>query len=206
MKRNNKLLIQIVAAIVIVVFVAGAWLKSRQIDLGWLKYFSTAVFIAGIVFWLWDSFVWRLTVVQRIPGVPRCVRGTWRGELKSLWIDPKTGNQLAPKIVYLVIRQSASTVSVTLLTNESRSSSSLAEVREIDGSPVLAYMYLNRPEMNAEDRSRMHHGSSVLDVFGSPATRLRGRYWTDRDTRGELDLEDRSKTLADNFDGAASLF
>lgn len=205
-KRSNKLAIQIVAATVVAVFVVGTWLKSRQIDLGWLKYFSTAVFIAGVVLWLCDAFVWRLAFVQRIPGVPRCVRGTWKGELKSFWIDPSTGKRIAPKVAYLVVRQSASAVSATLLTDESRSSSSLAEVREIEGSTVLAYMYLNRPEMNVEHRSRMHHGSCVLDAFGNPANRLHGRYWTDRDTRGELDFGDRSKKLADNFDDAGSFF
>jgi hypothetical protein len=206
LKLKSKLTTQIVVAIVIVVFVVGTWLKSRQIDLGWLKYFSTAVSIVGLVFWLWDSVLWRVSFVQQLPGVPRCIRGTWKGELKSYWTDPRTGKQIAPKTAYLVVRQSASTVAITLLTNESRSSSSLAEVREVDGSSVLAYMYLNRPEISVEDRSRMHHGSCVLDIYGSPATRLRGRYWTDRDTRGELDFGSQSKKLADNFDSAAALF
>lgn len=206
MKRSNKLTIQIVVAVVVVVFVAGTWLKSREIDLGWLKYFSTAVFIAGLVLWLWDAFLWRLPLVQRMPGAPQCVRGTWKGELRSFWTDPSTGKQIAPIVVYLVVRQSASAVSVVLLTKESRSSSSLAEVREVDGSSVLTYIYFNRPEMSVEHRSRMHHGSCFLSVFGHPASRLRGRYWTDRDTRGELSLDSRSKKLADNFDDAGSLF
>lgn len=206
MKRNSKLAVQIVAAIVIAVFVAGTWLKSRQIDLGWLKYFSAAVFVAGLVFALWDSLIWRIPLIQRVPGTPRCVRGTWKGVLTSFWIDPATGKQIAPKTVYLVVRQFAGSISATLLTDESRSVSSLAEVREIDGSAIFAYMYLNKPEMHLEHRSRIHHGSSVLDIFGSPPTRLNGRYWTDRNTRGELDFTEWNRKLSDNFKDAERLF
>jgi hypothetical protein len=205
-KRGSKLAIQIVAGVVIAVFVAGTWLKSRQIDLGWLKYFSIAVFIAGLVFTLWDAIVWRIPPVQKIAGIPRSVRGTWKGELASFWIEPASGKRISPKTAYLVVRQTAGSVSVTLLTDESRSSSSLAEVREVDGTQVLAYMYLNKPEMSVEHRSRMHHGSCVLDIFGSPATRLHGRYWTDRDTRGELKFSERSRKVADSYESAASLF
>jgi hypothetical protein len=204
MKR--KLTIQIVAGIVVIVFVVGTWLKSRQIDLGWLKYFSIAVFLASLVLAFWDVLIWRAPFIQRIPGIPRSIRGTWKGTLTSFWIDPITGVRPTPKTVYLVVRQTASTVSVKLLTDESQSSSSLGEVREIDGSPVVAYMYLNKPEMNVEHRSRMHHGSTVLDIHGSPAARLHGRYWTDRDTKGELDFVQRKKKLADDFLSAASMF
>jgi hypothetical protein len=204
MKR--RLTIQIVAGIVVIVFVVGTWLKSREIDLGWLKYFSIAVFLASLVFALWDVLIWRIPLIQKVPGIPRSVRGTWKGTLTSFWIDPTTGVRPPPKTVYLVVRQTASTVSVKLLTDESRSSSSLGEVREIDGSSVLAYLYLNKPEMNVEHRSRMHHGSTVLDIHGSPAARLHGRYWTDRDSKGELDFVQRTNRLADDFIGAASLF
>ena len=96
--------------------------------------------------------------------------------------------------------------SVKLLTDESRSSSSLAAVSAADGSSALDYLYLNRPDSRVEHRSRMHHGSTVLDISGNPAKRLKGRYWTDRDSKGELDFAERSKNLADDFEDAAALF
>lgn len=204
MKR--RLTVRVVAAIVVIVFVVGTWLKSRQLNLGWLKYFSAAVFVSTIVLASWDGFIWRLWPVQRIPGVPRCVRGTWRGTLTSFWTDSATGARPTPKTVYLVVHQTASLVAVKLLTDESRSSSSLGEVRQVDGVFILAYMYLNRPEMRFEQRSRMHHGSAVLDISGFPAVRLQGRYWTDRDSKGELDFFQRSSKLAESFHSAANLF
>lgn len=203
---KKRLTVQIVAGIVIIVFAVGTWLKSRQIDLGWLRYFSAAVFLASLVLTGWDIFIWRVPPIQRLPGIPRCIRGTWKGTLTSFWMDPTTGSRPAPKTVYLVVRQTASLVSVKLLTDESHSISSLGQVREMDGSVTLAYMYLNRPEMSVEYRSRMHHGSSVLDITGLPATRLQGRYWTDRDSKGELYFLERSHKLADDFQDAVKLF
>lgn len=206
MKRTVT--IRVVAAVVVVVFVVGAWRTSGQLDLGWLRYFSTAVLAASLVFGLWDAWLWRLAPAQRlpIPGIPRCVRGTWRGTLTSLWVNPATGQCPAPKTVYLVVRQTASLVSVKLLTDESTSSSSLASVDLVDGTAVLTYLYLNRPDMRVEHRSRMHHGSTVLDISGRPVRRLKGRYWTDRDSKGELEFTERSNKLADDFGQAAALF
>lgn len=204
MKR--AFIVRLVTAAVIAVFVVGTWVTSRKVDLGWLKYFSTAVLVATVALALWDTWLWRLNLIQRLPGITRCVRGTWKGTLTSFWIDPNTGQSPAPKTVYLIVRQTATLVSVTLVTDESRSTSTLGAVYTVDGSSVLTYLYLNRPEMRVEHRSRMHHGSTVLDITGSPATRLKGRYWTDRDSKGELDFQERVSALAEDFDTAVRLF
>lgn len=126
--------------------------------------------------------------------------------MTSLWIDPNTGKGIEPKTAYIVVRQTASLVSVKLLTDESMSSSTLAAVSVPDGTAVLDYLYLNRPKTRVEHRSRMHHGSTVLDIVGNPAKRLDGRYWTDRDSRGELSFADRSKKIADDYLDAVELF
>ncbi len=203
---TRKQIIQIVAGIVVIVFVVETWLKNRQFDLGWLKYYSTAVFLAGLALAAWDSILWRIDIVQRIPGVPRCIRGTWRGTLTSFWIDPSTGIRPTPKTIYLVVRQNFSVVSVKLFTDQSQSSSTMAEIHDLDGSLTLVYLYLNRPEIAVESHSRMHHGSAALDISGSPASRMRGRYWTDRDTKGELEFRDKHPRLADDYANAAGLF
>jgi hypothetical protein len=52
----------------------------------------------------------------------------------------------------------------------------------------------------------MHHGSTSLDITGLPATRLRGRYWTDRESQGELDLTERKRATVDDYDEARALF
>jgi hypothetical protein len=93
-----------------------------------------------------------------------------------------------------------------MLTDEMRSTSSLASVSGTDGDLSLNYIYLSRPKSRVEHRSRIHAGATSLDVSGKPASRLHGRYWTDRDSRGELDFTARVVQLADDYETAAKLF
>ena len=201
-----KSLAQVVSLVVVSVFAVGIWSTGGDVDLGWLRFFSLAVLIATAVLNLWDRFLWRIALAQRIAGVPRDVRGTWKGTLTSFWQDPTGGEAPSPKTVYLVVRQTSTTVSVVLFTDELRSNSTLARVQSSNGLLSLNYLYVGRPESRLEDRSRMHNGSASLDIAGLPATRLRGRYWTDRDSRGELEFSDRSSKLADDYQGARDLF
>ncbi len=198
--------VQLIAAVVVAVFAGGIWLTGGQLNSQWLRFYSAAVFVATLALTLWEAFIWRLPPIQRINAVPRNVRGTWKGTLTSLWINPETSTSPPPKTVYLVIRQQASSVSVTLLTDESRSSSFMGQVDTVEGSTTLSYSYRNRPSPSVEHRSRIHHGSTLLDVSGRPANRLIGRYWTDRDSRGELDFDSRSKFAVDDFKTAEKLF
>lgn len=205
MKR--AIVIRASVGVAVVVFVIAAWIQDGQPDLSALKLVSVAILACTAIFNLWDFWLWRLPLAQRIPGVSRSVRGTWKGRLTSFWVDPATGSSPPPKNVYLVVQQTASVVSVKLLTDESKSTSALAVVSEVDGAYLLTYLYLNKPDMRVEHRSRIHHGSTVFDVSGNPARRLKGRYWTDRDSKGELDFADRNKKkLADDFVEAAALF
>lgn len=203
---TQKALIQFVATSVVLVFAIGIVLSGDQVKSSWLGYYSYAVTAATIVLALWNRWIWRWNWVQRLPHVPRSVRGTWRGTLASAWINPDTGQPPPQKPVFLVVRQSATTISAVLLTDESSSRSTMAKLTEDEIGAALSYIYLNRPKVKVEHRSRMHNGSAFLEVSGRPANRLYGRYWTDRDTRGEFNFDQRCTAIADDFEEAARLF
>lgn len=74
----------------------------------------------------------------------KCPRNMERGYCLRRGFDLATSKQYLPKDEYLVVRQTASLVSVKLLTDESKSSSSLAAVSIVDSSSVLDSLYLNR--------------------------------------------------------------
>ena len=202
----KKPIVQFVALVVFAVFVAGTWASGDGFKFGWLRFYSLAVFISYLGLVAWDNFIWRLPWTQKIKSVPRNLRGTWRGTLDSFWVDPKTGLSPDKKTVYLIIRQSATSISVVLLTDESRSVSSVGEVTDDHTVASLDYMYLNRPDSRVEHRSRMHHGSTSLDIIGRPATRLEGRYWTDRDTKGELEFVERRHQMVEGYQEAEAIF
>jgi hypothetical protein len=182
-------LVRVVAAVVVIVFAIGIWSTGDAINPAWLRFFSAAVLAATIVLAIWDRWVWRLPLAQRLQSVHRDLSGTWRGILTSFWEDPVTRSRPSPKTAFLVIRQTASETSVVLLTDESSSKSSLASVSDDGAGASLAYMYLNRPDSAVEHRSRMHNGSAFFQVSGRPASRIRGRYWTDRDSKGERGVQ-----------------
>src|SRR5690606_25842368 len=108
--------IRVIVAVVAAVFVVGSWLQQGTADLVFLRLFSVAVLACTVVFNAWDLWLWRLHLVQRIPGVPRSIRGTWKGTLTSYWADPVSGAMPEPKTVFLVVRQTASRLVVSLLT------------------------------------------------------------------------------------------
>ena len=203
---QHRTIVQAVTATVVLVFAIGIWATGGAVSPTWLRFYSAAVLLATLLLGVWEHWLWRLPLSQRIASVPRDIRGTWKGKLESLWKDPATGESPPAKSAYLVVRQSASQVVVRLLTEESSSQSTLAKVAKDDASSTLAYVYLNRPDIRVEHRSRMHNGSAFLEISGKPASRLRGRYWTDRDSRGELDFDQRSEQLADDFREAGALF
>lgn len=197
---------QVAAGIVIGIFVVGIWINGDPVHPAWFRSYSVAVTALLGCIWLWDRVLWRTSIAQKRDGVPRDLAGTWSGTLTSFWKDPQTGQCPPSKSVYLAVRQSASHASVTLISDESESTSSMFEIISHDGHATLAYMYLNKPDSRHEHRSRIHHGSTMLTITGTPATRLRGRYWTDRDTRGELDFVSRVPSVAEDFDEAVALF
>lgn len=199
-------LIKVVAAVVFSVYSIGMWVTSGELDVTWLRWFSATTFVATVLLAAWDLFLWRFSLIQKIPVTPRNLRGTWKGAVVSFWRDPNYGVTPPPIEAYLVVRQTATTVQVTLITEESKSTSTLARISALNGSVVLDYLYFNRPRVSVQGRSPMHHGSVVLDISGNPPHRMTGRYWTDRDTKGELRFEGRSGCLADDFTDAKALF
>lgn len=203
---SRRILVQVVAGAVVITFAGGIWLSGDSIEIGWLRFYSAAVFVGLFSVWLWDRWIWSMPWPQKLSIVPRDVRGTWKGELESFWVDVTTNTKIPPKPAYLTVRQTASHVTISLYTDESQSTSSLAVVTHSPAVATLNYMYLAQPDSKYEHRSRMHHGSASLAVIGRPAERLQGRYWTNRDSRGEFKFDRRVDAIAEDYEGAVALF
>ena len=199
-------LVRVITVIISAVFVGATWLTTGTADIGFLRFFSGAVFVVSVSLTLWDKWIWKLSIFQKLPNVTRDVSGTWETRLESFWVDPETGKRPAVKTVYIVVRQTSAQASVSLLSNESKSRSSLARVVKENDSWILHYIYTNEPAADFRHRSQIHHGSGVLEIVGNPASRIKGSYWTDRDSKGTLILGRRSPQLAEDFQGAAELF
>lgn len=93
-----------------------------------------------------------------------------------------------------------------MMTAESQSVTETAGLlRESDGSVLVKGMYLNDPKSSVRGRSAMHNGGLILRVGGPPATVLEGHYWTDRNTKGEIELRFVGRKRAGDFGTARAL-
>jgi hypothetical protein len=203
---RQQTLLRVGGTIVVGVFATGIWATGAQPAWDWLDIYSYAISAGLVALWLWEIFLWRFSPFQRMRLTQRDVRGTWRGTLTPLGTVSDGESAPGPKVVYLVVRQTATTVRAILLTDEARSVSSLASMTSEDGTASLDYIYSGSPNLRHRHRSPIHNGSCSLAITGIPATRMRGSYWTDRNSCGELDFTERADSNAEDFDEAEALF
>lgn len=203
-KINNTIKIhaQIFTFLIIWTIVLLVTKAYSTIDL-WtaIKQIPQAISIYAIIGVMFTKWIWRWNLLQgwliKIPDL----QGTWRGELKSDWINPETGKGIDPILVVLVIRQTFSTIKCTLMTKESTSYSTTADINIVPNGEdlYLTYNYTNRPKATIRDRSSIHDGASILKIIQKPNKCLEGEYWTSRKTRGDMTLSFEDKNLAEKF-------
>lgn len=155
---------------------------------------------------LFERWAWRWKPLH--PHVVRTpvLRGTWRGTLRSEWVDPETGQVVRPKTVYLSVDQTLQTVRTRLLTGESSSEQVAGTISERwPGQLVLTSIYVNTAQIHLRPKSPTHGGGLLLTLYAEPRLRLEGEYWTERLTKGSLDFRGHSSTIAESFEHAASL-
>lgn len=175
-------------------------INGVAVKLAWLRPYGLVVGLVTVAFVAFDKWLWRLGPIKRV-AKRQVVHGTWKGRLTSTWKRPE-GN-LEPIPVYLVVRQTYSTVVLTFLTAESKSVSLVSALDvSAPGSCVLLSTYVNTPRLLLQDRSRIHRGAMILEVHGAPPRSLEGFYWTDRDTKGEIILDAYSRELYSDFKSA----
>jgi hypothetical protein len=164
-----------------------------------------AVIIVVSAFERWG---WRWRRLHPRPvGMP-VIRGTWRGMMESSYVDPDTGTTQPPKVVYLAIRQTLTTVWVRFMTNESSSNQVVGSVKRDPASEdwLLSYTYQNTPKILLRKRSPEHHGGTFLTIYGEPPQRIEGEYWTSRDTKGTLAMDAHVPDVAQSYADAVALF
>ncbi|HEY5769822.1 MAG TPA: hypothetical protein VIS71_08250 [Terrimicrobium sp.] len=191
---NAKLFIWIFAGLTLLFVVLAKWLYGVPKDADWLlfKFLSTVVaadYATWLLFskWAWKWRVWKGWLVP-YPNL----NGTWKGVIRSNWINPQTGQRIEAIPALLVIKQSFSRVTCRLVTAES-SSESFAESFELEpesGAKLLVYSYRNEPRPSVKERSEPHEGTVKLRVGEDKKRRLDGKYWNDRSkpVSGEMEF------------------
>jgi SMODS-associating 2TM, beta-strand rich effector domain len=195
-------MVRVAALTVSLVYAGVLYLSGVHLQADAKQALSYLPTILTLVLMLWDVWLWRQRGVLRLAQRP-LLMGTWHLTLRPTTEShiPDGGNR-GPIDAYIVIEQTYWSIAVRQFTAESPSISHAAVWSEGTGpaTRTLTYSYTNRPRSQIEDRSRAHLGTAVIDVVGREPRTLSGYYFTDRYTKGDMDL-----VLIDRTTGHASL-
>jgi len=203
----TQLQLSTLAYVVFGLWSAIALYNGVAVKLEWFGFISTAVAGLFVLLVLFDKWVWRWGIFRGwLVKRPR-IWGTWRATLRSTYRDPATGEPIAPITAFMLIRQTYSRITLRLMTPESCSDVIAVDLRDGDtGCFSLASVYQNTPRLGVRDRSPIHFGALLLQIPQNEETVLTGHFWTDRDTRGEIELADRRKGYHYTYQAATAAF
>jgi hypothetical protein len=193
---------------IVVAFSGIAWLVVARISgldisqiANFLSIIPKVVTVDLVAVTLFVKWGWRLRLFHGwLVSFPD-LAGTWIGTIQSDWIDPQTSQPIPPIPTMLTVAQSFFHVSCVMRTGEMRSDS-YSEGFRIDKDRQLrqiAYSYTARPRLSVAGRSAPHDGSVVFDVVERPRRKLKGRYWTERKTTGEIELTFNTRSLLEEL-------
>jgi len=140
------------------------------------------------------------------------LRGTWRVEIHSSFVHPKTIERVPMIVCYMGVKQTLSTLKMHLMTPESESwliADHLRASPNGNGFQVIG-VYTNEPNIHLRDEriSEMHQGAIIIETHGHSLrpTTLTAKYWTDRKTTGTMEFTERIKGICTRFVDAENEF
>jgi hypothetical protein len=194
--------IQVSALLLVASVVWGVALLASGTPVGaaFFKPLSTVSGALVLALSAFDLWLWRVPVLQGWFVRRPYLWGTWRVVFRSNWVDPTTGQVISPRIGYMLVRQTFSSIRMRLMTDESTSELLVDDiVIDPDGTFRVFAVYRNESKLEVRERSPIHYGALALTVQGSPAQALVGFYWTDRNTRGDIELTKRVEAYHDSY-------
>lgn len=193
--------VRLTATIVGVAYAAALYLSGVHIQAGAKQVLSYLPTVLTLLVALWDIWLWRVAGLQRLSKRP-WIAGTWSTTLTPTASSkiPDGGNG-GPIAAYVIITQTFWSIGVRQYTEESRSNSraTMWVGTSAGGVKTLTYTYANRPRQELEERSHPHLGTAALDIVGLRPKVVAGDYFTDRYTKGDMQLRlvDRTTDHAD---------
>ncbi len=199
-QKHIKALVFILATIwAVLLFIAGVIPVT-------LAVFKPMGFVTAIAIFLisaFDKWIWKWKILHSwfVP-LPN-LSGTWKARLDSNWVNKATGESPKDIEAYFIVEQTFSNIKVTLLTKESGSELINGQLfkNKSNNKYYLTGIYLNEPKMLKIQDSPMHYGALLCKVFvNRRAITMEGCYWTNRETKGEIQFLSHSPHIYNNFD------
>ena len=186
--------------------------QNTPVKLAHAAPFTVVVTVLGLLAFVFDRYLWRSQFLHGWFFKRPDLRGTWRVELQSSYIDPATKQSVPMIVCYMGIEQTLSDLKMHLMTPESESWSIASHIiQSPSGNGYQAIcVYTNDPNIHLRDKgtSHTHKGTIIVDTHGSgvrPDT-LTAQYWTDRKTMGTMDFTKRVSPVFTRFGDADQQF
>ena len=197
--------IKVVVGVVFALSIAVALVLGQPFPSHLLTSFSYVATAFSIALLLWDRWLWSFRVFRPWLTTRPDLRGTWKGQVLSSWLQE--GHRQGPIDVYLVVRQTFSSISGRMFSLESSSVSLSANiVSENAEFHTLFIVYRNESKVLLREGSPIHYGGMLLNIRGSSVQKMDGEYWTDRETKGDVGFLVRVSETSYDFAQAASRF
>ena len=199
----DRLFISVLLIIAIVVWGLFLWILGIELTWDYAKPYSLTLAVLTSFLWLFDKYLWKVWPTSLFYRRPN-LNGTWQVTLQSSYIDPETNKHAAEIKAYAAVRQTFSSISIRMMTEQSESSlvSGRLSIQD-DGVAYLYGVYQNDPKILLRSNvSEIHYGSFKYKVLSNPPRELIGHYWTDRNTSGSIRLFDRRRDIFDSFSHA----
>lgn len=203
----SRLHLSVIIGIAVLLWAVMLVLEGVAISASWMRPFSLVIGVLLLILLCFDLWLWRIRILHGWFVKRPFLRGTWKTELISEWKDPKTGVCTEPIDAYLVVRQTFSRLSLRLYTKESSSEVLGTDIVEAsDGTYRVYAIYRNEPKLSIRDRSPIHYGGLLVEIEGDPVEHLKGHYWTDRNSRGQLTTSGFRREICSSFETADASF
>lgn len=201
-------------SIVVIAVTAITWVSAAKIfglpDTFWeaVLPFFTAVTVTGIFLLLYDTLLWRPYAVRRWIAQLPDLQGVWKVTIMPVKLEEQSQQSPDSVIGYAQFDQTASSLNMTLYTEDSRSTTIAYAIRKMQHNQFrLVIVYQNRPRVKERDREgTIHDGAAVYEFRGYSPEEVSGEYWTEKPTRGEIKLSDRRKDEIDSYDAGSKLY
>ena len=199
-RRETQIWLQIISFVVIWAVVLYLTDTGFSINVEALKKLPEVVTLYTLLYLGFAKWGWRWRVFQGWLVPFPDLEGTWEGTVQTTWQDA-SGSMMPATTVFLVIKQSYSSVSCVMHSKESISHSNAAMISEDENSGLkkLSYNYTNTPRVMVRDRSVVHDGAAILRIINDGARALEGEYWTNRKSTGEINVRFKTRSLMQAF-------
>ena len=201
----SRIHVATIVALALVVPLTWLWMLGSQLDfenVAAVFGLVVAIVYGAVVAFVRFAWHWRLFrdwFVKRPD-----LRGTWKAQIHTDWVDPLTRAVKPPVEAYVVIRQTLVNLSMRLFTEDARSILVAHSIElEPDGLFSLSAVYRNTPKIEYQGpQGAIHHGALLIEIHSVRPTDLEGHYWTDRNTRGSIHMHFASSAQYSSFEEA----